>query len=355
MDTIFATTKGGPSIRGYVTCQIFATEFGHVFVVPMKSKLGNDIMKAVKRYFKEVGVPDRIVCNGAREQVKGEALALCNSAGCQVVELEKGTLASNCAERYIQMLKNETKADLASSDTPFCLWCYCIERRGSIINSVACDNFLLQGQVPNTKMHGQPTDISALSEFAWYQWVKYRCEGAKFPYPHERLGRALGPAAHAGTAMSQWVLTETGNVLPLQTFRALTPAEINSPAEQDKMACFTAAINAKLGNSSNPPPPVDSSQGENPHDDPEIELPPYEDSEIPEADDVNDYDLYINAEVVLPQDGKHMKAAKVIGRSVTGEGLTVGDFNPNPIIQCQCHCRKFALTSRRRGQEVSVT
>jgi len=58
MDTMFATSKSMKSTRGNDTCQVFATEFGHVFVVPMKGKAGFTISRAIKRYFKEVGVPD---------------------------------------------------------------------------------------------------------------------------------------------------------------------------------------------------------------------------------------------------------------------------------------------------------
>jgi len=40
MDTFFTAKRLGPSTRGYKCCQIFVTEFGHVFVVPLKSKAG---------------------------------------------------------------------------------------------------------------------------------------------------------------------------------------------------------------------------------------------------------------------------------------------------------------------------
>ena len=84
-----------------------------------------------------------------------------------------------------------------------------------INNAIANNITILQGQVPQSRMTGQPTDISALCEFGWYEWVKYRREGAKFSFPHERLGRALGPATNSGTMMSQCILNVTGDVLPL--------------------------------------------------------------------------------------------------------------------------------------------
>ena len=73
MDTFFASKKAGPSYRGYTTCQVFATEFGHMFVVPMEGKSGIKIAQTIKRYFKEVGVPLHLICDQAREQVKGDA------------------------------------------------------------------------------------------------------------------------------------------------------------------------------------------------------------------------------------------------------------------------------------------
>ena len=57
MDTFLSSKRVGPSARGYTTCQVFATEFGHVFVVPMEGKSGSQVAQAIKRYFKEVGVP----------------------------------------------------------------------------------------------------------------------------------------------------------------------------------------------------------------------------------------------------------------------------------------------------------
>ena len=41
---------------------------------------------------------------------------------------------------------------------------------------------------------------------------------------------------------------------------------------------------------------------------------------LPEVDDISDYDLYINVKVMLPKDGKHMQAARVIGPSKDRDG-----------------------------------
>lgn len=36
----------------------------------------------------------------------------------------------------------------------------------------------------------------------------------------------------------------------------------------------------------------------------------------PDVDDIPDYDQFLNMEVLLPQNGEHLRAAKVIGISV---------------------------------------
>ena len=112
MDTMLASKKSGPLQRGFTTCQAFATKFGHIFVVPMGGKSGIEVAQALKQYFKEVGVPKHLLCDQAREQVKGATRIISNEAGCHVIELEKDTPASNQAEQAIKILKGCTKKDM---------------------------------------------------------------------------------------------------------------------------------------------------------------------------------------------------------------------------------------------------
>jgi hypothetical protein len=66
MDTFFATKKAGKSSGGYACCQLFVTDKGFVYVVPMKSK--SEVLQAVKQFAKEIGAPDAIICDAANEQ-----------------------------------------------------------------------------------------------------------------------------------------------------------------------------------------------------------------------------------------------------------------------------------------------
>ena len=65
MDNSFSVKKDGKSLRGHTCCQIFATDKGFVHVVPTKSKGG--VLQAVKQFDKEIGAPEKIVCDAVGE------------------------------------------------------------------------------------------------------------------------------------------------------------------------------------------------------------------------------------------------------------------------------------------------
>ena len=60
MDTFFATKKGGRSSRGHTCCQLFVTDKGFLYVVPMRRK--SEVLQAVKQFAKEIGAPTSIIC-----------------------------------------------------------------------------------------------------------------------------------------------------------------------------------------------------------------------------------------------------------------------------------------------------
>jgi hypothetical protein len=50
MDTFFATKKAAKSSRGHKCCQLFVTDKGFVYVVPMKSRA--KVLQAVRQFAK---------------------------------------------------------------------------------------------------------------------------------------------------------------------------------------------------------------------------------------------------------------------------------------------------------------
>ena len=119
-DTMFASAKAGKSVRNYTCVQVFATDFG--WCTSYNMSFEREIHTAYKRLFKDVGVPRKLIVDGAKAQVEGEARKVCNEVGCEIVELEKYTPASNRAERTIQELKVETRRDMMQSGSPLVFW-----------------------------------------------------------------------------------------------------------------------------------------------------------------------------------------------------------------------------------------
>jgi hypothetical protein len=60
--------------------------------------------------------------------------------------------------------------------------------------NTALDIFGLEGQLPESILKGETTDISTIDEYGWNEWVKYRDTAASFPVSKIQFGRDLGAA-----------------------------------------------------------------------------------------------------------------------------------------------------------------
>ena len=93
----------------------------------MKHK--SEVLSAIKQFAKEVGAPDAIVSDMAKEQISQDVGNFCNTIGTTVRALEEGTPWSNKAELYIKLMKDAVRKDMKESNCPLRFWDYCLERR----------------------------------------------------------------------------------------------------------------------------------------------------------------------------------------------------------------------------------
>jgi transposase InsO family protein len=285
MDTFFSTKKAGKSSRGNTCCQLFVTDKGFVYVVPMKSKA--EVLQAVKQFAKEVGAPDAIISDAASEQKSQALRKFCSDIGTTLRHLEEGTPWANKAELYIGLIKEAVRKDMKESPCPLAFWDYCVQRRARINNLTAKDNFHLRGTNAHTLVTGEEGDISNLCQYKWYDWCYFREHKERFPFNREVLGRVLGPATGAGNEMAQWILKSNGNVIPRRTLRPLHIDETHSPDEQKKREIFDALIERRWGNSISPPTVTTVTDGD------DEEWQEYEDDDepariIPDVEDAVD-------------------------------------------------------------------
>ena len=338
MDTFFATLKGGKSSRHNTCCQLFVTEKGFVYVVPMRSK--SEVLQAVKQFAKEIGAPEAIVCNASKEQTeKLDLKRFLHEIGTTLRVLEEGTPWANKAELYIGLIKEAVRKDMRDSNCPLAFWDYCVERRARINNMTAKSNFKLHGSTPHTELTCDEGNISHICQYAWYEWCYFREQSAQFPFNKELLGRILGPERGDGNKMIQWILKADGNVVPRRTSRPLNTAELNSKSEKWKRQIFDELIEARWGTAISAPPKPSKVEGEGDdfvayEDDdetprliPDIEEPVDSNGEY--IDQQPQYDKLINLEVQMQQ-GTYLRVSKVARRALVPNGKTTGTYHEKP-------------------------
>ena len=344
MDTFFAAAKAGKSTRGHTCMQLFVTDKGFVYVVPMASK--KDVPLALKLFAKEIGAPDAIIADASGEQTSKEVKAFLGSIGTSLRLIEEGTPWANRAELYIGLLKSAIRKDMKGSNCPLALWDYCAERRARINNLTARDLFQLDGNNAHFDVMGEEGDISNLCRFDWYEWCYFLDQKAGFPLQREILGRVLGPSKGVGNEMSQWILKSNGKIVARRTVRPLTAKEHADDEEKVRRKAFTDIIDSIFGTfvTPMPEPTKDSEFVEYEDDDEEARVIPEWDDPVDSAGNPIDqqplYDKLINAELLL-QHGDNMVNAKIIGRSIGSDGHAYGTYDENPVMNTMVYDIEF--------------
>ena len=336
-DTLESSTT---SKRGNKYAQVFGTNFGWARAFPMPKK--SDAHEGLSLLFSRDGVPSTMIVDGSKEQTMGQFKKKAREAGCHIRTTEPYSQWSNAAEGAIRELKRGTGRKLIKSKAPKKLWDDCLELEALIRSNTAHEIYELGGEVPETVVSGETSDISPFCELEWYEWVMFRDSAVSFPEEKMVLGRYLGPSADVGPAMTAKLLKSNGWTVHKSTYRALTPEELASPTHQKMREIFDKCIEEKLGPSAEP---GDFSE------DPDISTPtfePYGDDDdgdgvaTPDAEDVSGEtaDEYVGAEVTLPR-GDQQVAGKVVRRKRDVNGSLKGTANSNPILDTRTYCVEF--------------
>ena len=78
----------------------------------------------------------------------------------------------------------------------------------------ALDIYILDGEVPETFMKVQASDISHICKFSRYQWVMFHDGPVQYPADNLVLGRYLEPARDVVPAITAKILKVNGEVVP---------------------------------------------------------------------------------------------------------------------------------------------
>jgi hypothetical protein len=328
--------SGTTSRRQNKFAQVFVIPPNWTKVYPMRTR--GEAHHCLSLLFHEIGVPDKMVMDGSKEQTQGEFRKKLRDAGCYVHQTEPYTPWSDRAELAIRELKRKTRRQMVASHCPKRLWDDCMELVGDVTSHTVHENYGLDGQTPQAIITGHTPDISTLGEFQWYQWVKWYDENAQFPEDREIYARYLGPSRAIGCLMTSKLLNEKGNILHRSSFRSLTKDEFDDPKEKERRNTFDQRVGTVLG------------PGMTPDDIPEDSTPEYDRYDDGENDqitlidqddvDQNAIDQYLHAEVKLPIAGE-MKNGRVIKRKRDVNGDLVGKSSSNPYMDTRRYIVSF--------------
>ena len=103
---------------------------------------------------------------------------------------------------------------MQKTNTPIRLWDYAYEYAGQIRSLTVTNQFLLKNRTPFEHVKGYTPDISEFVTFKWYDWC---WDYNEIDMRKKQITRWLGPAHNAGRGLSNYVLTNTGEVIMRST------------------------------------------------------------------------------------------------------------------------------------------
>ena len=359
------------SRRGELYSQVYTTGFHWCRAHPMKLK--SDAHDSLSLLFQRDGVPPKMIMDGSKEQTLGRFKKKCQDADCRIKQTEPYSPWQNAAESAIRELKKAAGRKMVRAGAPKPFWADAIELEAYVRSNTAHDIFILQGEVPETVMSGETSDISQFCEFAFYDWIMFRDQPVAFPDDNPVLGRYLGPAIDVGPALTAKILKANGEVVYRSTYRALTDVELANAAHVCRRIEFDLNILDKFGPETTPDDFPDLDIPDTP------ELNPFDDVDYAgrddewvkrwraftgdgltgdSDDDADDEmpspslgvdvtlptpeagDNYVNASLMLPR-GNSLARGTVIGRKRDSRGDPIGNANANPIKDSRVYRVEF--------------
>lgn len=333
-DQMFAAV---PSLNGERIASVFTNGKGYDLVYPIRTKGEHSI--AFMKMIHDLGVPQTVVSDGAKELMLGRAKEIANEYRVETKATVPYSHWQNQAEGSIREIKKGTRRKLRQTGAPLRTWSYCAKWVTAIRRFTASDIPELDGRTPYEYVVGSTPDISPLALFDFWELVYVLMPVPAYPHEKKVIGRWLGLADNCTDDMAYVVVTETGIPIVRKDIWAISEDDQKDPIIMKRIKEVDEAIRTKLagtlGNKdglSDPPPSLFD-------DEPEEEISLIEpERQAVEADDYTpeELDEYLTTEVVLPHGGESARAT-VIGRVKDKDGRPVGQRHDNPILDTRMY------------------
>ena len=173
-----------------------------------KSKAGN----ALRLFYQEFGVPDRLTFDGSKEQIKPgtEFMKQIRTHDIDHHISEPDLHSQNPAEGVIGELRRKWYRIMIKKQIPKQLWNYglrWVSETSSLTHTTAG---VLGETIPLQEVSGETCDISEYIDFGLYDKVWYKDNAGASSY---EPGRWLGVSHRTGRLMTYYVLTQRATVI----------------------------------------------------------------------------------------------------------------------------------------------
>ena len=348
-DTLLARTK---SLRGNKSAQVYTNgKFTCVYPIKTRSEVGQTLVD----FTADVGVMDSLTADQAAEMT-GTDTDFVKAARRHRIKLhwkEKGRPNQNhLVEREIGILRQRWAARKTAMQIPARLWDYGLVYEAELLSRMARSN---QERSGLEELTGETPDIAEWLDFEFYErvWVLHQAT-ADVGDDVRRLGRWLGISHRVGSRMCYWILLESGKVISSTTVEHVTRDELLHADTKQKIDTFDERLTLRLNDENFISDDVD---GTTPYlEDTEINPPEvrtgitptdedYGDmivtDKLQDADEYDDLDKYIGAQLLLDAGGEPLQA-RVIKRSRGPDGEVVGRYHANPIFDTRAYLVELA-------------
>ena len=327
------------SLNGDTGASIFTDGKGFDHVYPWKSKKQHP--EGLMSLIHNVGIPQTMVSDGARELFLGKSREICNEYRIKMEKTVPYSPWQNAAEASIRELKKGVVKIMRTTGAPRRLWSYALKWCSHVRQLTASDIPELDGRTPFEHVIGSTPDISPLAMFQFYQPVYYRMPMAQFPFEKRLIGRWLGLADDCTDDMAYEILTQEGNHVTRKDVWAIPEDDLKNPTIHQQLLDYDTAIQTQMKE-----PPSDGTTGSDPppdlFDEGELLEPLFPEAEALESDAYTpeELDEYLTAEVMLPRGGESARA-KIIGRTKDAHGRPIGERDANPILDTRYYDVQF--------------
>ena len=342
--TIYTDTMNGryKSLDGNKHAQIFANESFFATAYPMEHK--SSAGQALKQFISDFGRPDKLVCDGAAEQVgkRTEFQSTVQNHAINLHVTEPYHHNQSKVEGIVWEIRKHWFHIMLKKKVPKRLWDYSIKWVCEVMQHTASTSGDLSGRTAPEQLTGETPEISKYLDFTFYDWCWYNDNAG---LGEMKFGRWLGVSHRVGSLMSYWVLTQKGNIISHTTSSQVTNLETQVDCTKSRLQEFDTAITDRLNDEAHiiieggKSQPYDWS--DHPFNDDFDFIDEFQsvvsNNEIKEADeeftdDTYD-DRYLNMELAVPRgDNPNPQYAKVTEWLRDADGIPIGTANENPIL-----------------------